>query len=1260
MSTGSVITTQCFKMASQSNSSKNSFVNLKIVSFNARGLRSNKKRRTLFYLFKKNKYDIICLQESHLLKSDSYLIQREWASKFHLAEGSKNSKGLLTLFSKSLADVSISIVKENERCLISEVISDDMNFKIVNVYAPCLDGVKVRFLDSVTDFVKDVQSGQDDNFIILGDFNTVLNNKLDIISGEPHADLIVNRFKHFVNDLLVKDIWRYLHGNKKEFTWSRNRPFIARRLDFIFTSDHLLPFCKESAIKEIGFSDHKAVYLNIDFSTFERGSSFYKFNVSLLHDQKLVDEIAIEIERIKKLDLDPHLKWEYIKASIRDLGKMYGRLKACKKRRDVKILTSELEELNKHLSHFPDDKEAIKMYGDLKNKLEIINIKEADGARIRAGQKWAQEGERCTKYFLNLEKQRSNSNTIYSLVDGSGDQIHDPAAILECIKSHFEDVYMEDKFISKEGSGDLFFADGEGDVLDDCDKSILNVELSVLELSNALKKSNNNSAPGSDGLPCEIYKFFWKNIQDPLLDCFNYSLETGHLCQSQTMGVICLHHKGKGLPREIISNWRPISLTNFDYKLLAKSMALRLNSCLFKCVHEDQYAFMKGRQVSDLLREIDNILQLGKTKFPDSIILSLDYAKAFDTISLKAVKKALLYFGFDGKFVSWIDLLLKDRKSCVQNGGYLSDYFEMERGVRQGCPISPLLFIITLELLARHIRKDEHIKGLKFSERITKIKLYADDATLFLRDMIDYREVLSRIKSFSCFSGLCLNKQKSAAMMIGATDFKNKIKFGIKFVNRLKILGITFSNECCADEISENYDSKIEQLEKLCSLWGKRYLTIIGRITIIKTFGISLFIYLMQSIGIGVENLKKINTIIHRFIWNPHASRDKKVTEKIKREIVSKSYEQGGMNMIDLVKLQDSFLLKWADRFLSSSRDSWKDTASIFFEKVGGISAFRSDLVSADFKGLNLINNMFWKKVLTTWLNYKNNATIKTFSAPSILEPIFNNSRVKFKNQVLFNSKCIRLRLLYISDFLYRGEIISFNQFNIFFENSADSLLVYNSIYNALSRYNNHFKTEYENRSHALSYRDTFRDMEAGKIDRKILYNIIRCSKIEPIKELWLERFPLDKDDSRVWSIARNNCSETKIIELQWKILHAIYPSGVLLHKMKIKNSETCEFCGERDTLPHFFVTCSVAKAAWDEADKLLSGILGRKCVLSEKNKILGILDDDNLFQKESAKKVNEIILVCKRSISKFKYEKAGDIRLLFENQLLFRGLLDQ
>ena len=109
-------------------------------------------------------------------------------------------------------------------------------------------------------------------------------------------------------------------------------------------------------------------------------------------------------------------------------------------------------------------------------------------------------------------------------------------------------------------------------------------------------------------------------------------------------------------------------------------------------------------------------MTLGKTQFPDSFIVSLDYAKAFDTLSLNAIKKMLSYFGIKGAFSTWIEIILKDRISCIRNGGYLSDFFTMERGVRQGCPISPLLFIMTLELLARDLRKNENIKGINIYE----------------------------------------------------------------------------------------------------------------------------------------------------------------------------------------------------------------------------------------------------------------------------------------------------------------------------------------------------------------------------------------------------------------------------------------------------------------------------------------------------------------------------------------------------------------
>ena len=1247
-------------MASQSHSSIDGNVSLKVISFNARGLRTHKKRRALFHIFKKKNYDIICIQESHLIKSDSSLIDKDWCSKYHLAEGTKNSKGLLTLFNKRFQETSLFPIKVSDRCLISQLTIDNMSFYIVNVYAPCIDAEKYLFLNNITHYVNEIQPSQDLNLIILGDFNTVLDNKLDIISGEAHADRIVNRFKHFVNELLISDIWRYLHGNKKEFTWSRNKPFIARRLDFIFTSENLLPFCKDSHISHLGFSDHKAVYLNIDFSSFKRGPSYFKFNVSLLGDIELVNEISKEITRIKSLDLDPHLKWEYIKASIRDIGNMYGKIKARDKRKSEKLIMSQMTELQNHIINFPDDEEAIKAIDALRNKLEIFNIREAEGARIRAGQKWAQEGEKCTKFFLNLEKQRSNSNTIFSLTSQSGDVIRDPIDILENVRSYFLDIYREDNSIYSEEASKIFLDERGGNVLEENDKIILNKELTLMEISNALKKSNNNSAPGSDGLPGEVYKVLWKDIQDPLLECFNHSFETGNLSSSQTAGIICLHHKGKGLPRDILNNWRPISLTNFDYKLLAKSMAIRLNSCLSKCINGDQYAFIKGRQVSDLLREIENIMQIGKKKFPESIILSLDYAKAFDTISLSAIKKALSYFGFDGNFVKWIELLLNGRKSRIQNGGYLSEYFQMERGVRQGCPISPLLFILTLELLARHIRTNDDIKGLQFSERVVKIKLYADDATLFLRDMIDYREVLSRIKTFSLFSGLCLNKQKSAAMMIANTEFMNKIKFGIKFFNRVKILGIFFSNECCADEISENYDKRIDQLERVCNLWGKRFLTLIGRITILKSFGLSLFIYLMQSIGIGEEYLNKINTILYRFIWNPQAKKCKKVIEKVKRETLNKTYEQGGLNMVDIRKMQDSFYLKWADRLFDSNDSSIKNTAIYFFEKVGGTAAFVSDLVSSEFKGLYLVDNTFWKNVLRSWLNYKNLNNSNVKRVPSIHEPIFNNRCIRFKNRVLFIERCIKLKIIFIKDFLVNGEIMPFRIFNDYFNNAADSMLVYNTLFNALNRFGDHFKIEFENGMPSSSATFQFRDLQIGKLDRRMLYNEIRCSEVENVKEMWINLFHLDDNDPEIWCVARQSSSEIRLIELQWKILHAVYPTGVLLNKMKIKNNNLCESCGDIDTLLHFFVTCSIAKVVWEEAEKIISFKCGRRVELSDQNKIIGIFSRDHLFGSEHIRIINMIILVCKKTISKFKCEATSNIKLLLESQLRFRGLLQQ
>ena len=128
----------------------------------------------------------------------------------------------------------------------------------------------------------------------------------------------------------------------------------------------------------------------------------------------------------------------------------------------------------------------------------------------------------------------------------------------------------------------------------------------------------------------------------------------------------------------------------------------------------------------------------------------------------------------------------------------------MQRGVRQGCPISPLLFILTVELFAKNIRNSDTIRGIAIpgESHVVKIRIYADDTTLFMRDLIDFREILSKIKTFSLVTGLKLNKSKCNAMYISDVNQYNSIKSGIKFVNKLKILGVIFSNEQAAQEIN--------------------------------------------------------------------------------------------------------------------------------------------------------------------------------------------------------------------------------------------------------------------------------------------------------------------------------------------------------------------------------------------------------------------------------------------------------------------------
>ena len=192
-------------------------------------------------------------------------------------------------------------------------------------------------------------------------------------------------------------------------------------------------------------------------------------------------------------------------------------------------------------------------------------------------------------------------------------------------------------------------------------KTNCDMPLNIDELFSSVKSMNKNSSPGLDGLPTEFFTCFWDKIKTFLLDSFNYSLEVGFLSPSQCMGSITLIHKGKDLPRDDLGNYRPLSITNTDYKILTKALARRLSRALDDVISMDQSGFMKGRDIALTLRELADIIMYEKDREAQSIILALDFQKAFDTVSIDYMLKTFDHFGFGPIYKKWIHVILSNR-----------------------------------------------------------------------------------------------------------------------------------------------------------------------------------------------------------------------------------------------------------------------------------------------------------------------------------------------------------------------------------------------------------------------------------------------------------------------------------------------------------------------------------------------------------------------------------------------------------------------
>ena len=353
----------------------------------------------------------------------------------------------------------------------------------------------------------------------------------------------------------------------------------------------------------------------------------------------------------------------------------------------------------------------------------------------------------------------------------------------------------------------------------DCD-----AHLSLVEIGKALKQLKNDKSPGNDGFTTNFYKFFWPDIKHLLFESYNYSFETGMLINDQKRGILNLIPKADKDLR-FLKNWRPVSLLNTDYKILTKALANRIQKVLPKLIQADQVGYMKNRYIGENIRIIEDIMNYTDLERLPGFIILVDFEKAFDSVEWPFLFRTLKSFNFGPSFLKWIEILYNKIESCVSNNGYFSKYFELSRGIRQGCPISALLFILVVEVMAIKIRHDEKVCGIKFRNIEYKICQLADDTTIFVKDTDSIIQLLSVMKKFQNCSGLKINVEKTEVIPVGIYKFKNKAL--PKEISRIKInhgsfktLGIWFSYNS-KENVELNFEVKlkkngnnIEHLEK--------------------------------------------------------------------------------------------------------------------------------------------------------------------------------------------------------------------------------------------------------------------------------------------------------------------------------------------------------------------------------------------------------------------------------------------------------------
>ena len=1161
----------------------------------------------------------------------------QWQGELFFSHGTNHSCGVMILVRNDLDFKLKAIQADNEgRYITIEAEVQSSNFLFANIYAPNKVQEQCQFFDKLNKTIEDLVANEERKIVIGGDFNVALDTELDCSGGNPSKKDSIKNIYDLCLDFDLVDIWRIRNPEIKRFTWRQKSPLIQRRLDYWLISDVCQEDIEKSDIIPSINSDHSAIFIH--FNNIEKqkhGPSFWKFNSSLVEDEDFVtlinESMPIWLQEFESIT-DKRLLWDLIKYRIRQVSTKFAKEKARKKRQKITDVENNLKACEENCGRCPSP-ENIQQLEVLKSEYESIYDNLAQGAIVRSKATWYEKGEKSNKYFLNLESHKKAKSSVRKVFNRNGILVTHPKDVLKEIEKYYSNLYKADSLASSEISRNAFLENPHIPKLTAVNAETCEGKLTVAECFECLQTFENNKSPGDDGLTAEFYKAFWNILGNLLVDSLNYSYDHGELSNSQKRAIITLIEK-KDKDRRDISNWRPISLINVDVKIGSKAIAKRLEVVLPSIIHHNQCAYVKNRTICDAVRSIEDILDYTKRYHIQGRLVSIDFKKAFDSVSRDFLFRTLAAFQFGPSFTRWIHTFYNNISSCVLNNGFSTAPFEIQRGVRQGDPLSSCLFIIVLEILAINIRSCESIQGIKVDGEEIKLGIFADDLTAFLLNDFSLLKFLELLEKFGECSGLKINNDKSEILVLGDCtnpSLNHNLFTALKVKTSVKILGIHFTYDNRVKQ-KLNSDALISSIKEKLKIWRWRDLTIIGKIQIVKTFIIPIFLYRASMICLNKEFVNEANKIIFDFIW--------KGKDKVKRLALVSDIEDGGLKAPHLDSIIKTQRILCCKRFANEQPSTWKSILLHYLKPVGGKFILACDF---EVKTLPIRLPLFYEECLKCFAEHSASRKIALTNISKVI--IWNNKAIRVGGKSVYNHNLASVGIIRIGDLITDDkELITTHRLR---ELNISPLDAFNLIgliealpddWRKLLSTRNVSAMEPFNLQNEVQLNLNGQNIPIGKAVSKTVYKEIRNRIIAPPTAQLKYNCLFENDDldwNKIYSLPHRVALDTKSREFQYKLLNRCLPTNAFLNKIGIVASPACSFCGETDeSLEHLFLTCHYITKFWGEVIKWLKDQGIQIAPFSNKEIMFGIIDDqENLF-------INHILLIAKKHIYSCRYSK--------------------